>query len=137
MACFFCSDEYKNYYQFITELEECIVLLNNEQTYEGRCALVTKKHATELFELDPQVLSTYMAEVAQVARAVKAIFKADKINYYICGDIDQHLHMHIVPKHKGGSEWGQAFLMSGREVFLSEEKYSRLVEKIRAALSTT
>ena len=79
MDCFFCTDEYKDYYQFITELKESIVLLNNEQTYEGRCALVTRKHATELFELEPQALSTYMAEVAQVARAVKEVFRADKI----------------------------------------------------------
>lgn len=137
MDCFYCSDEWKDYYKEVAEFRESYVYLNNEQAYPGRCAVVTKKHYTELFQLSDEELSVYMQEVARVAKAISEAFDADKINYSICGDIDSHIHFHIVPKKKGEKDWGQQFEMAGKEgeqVFLSEEEYRSVISRIRKFL---
>jgi len=134
MSCFFCSDEWKDYYKEIIELDQSYVYLNNEQAYLGRCAVVTKKHYTELYQLSKEELSVYMQEVAMVANTVANAFSADKINYSICGDIDSHIHFHIVPKKRGGKDWGRQFEMSGKEgeqVFLTEDEYQSVIAGIR------
>jgi hypothetical protein len=39
-----------------------------------------------------------------------------------------------VPKYNGEFEWGTPFAMNPKKTFLSEEAYSAMIEKIKAAL---
>lgn len=137
MKCFFCSGEHESYYKFVANLKNSYVYLNNEQAFRGRCAVITKKHYTELFQMDRDELAGYICEVARVAKAVSIAFNADKINYCICGDIDSHIHFHIVPKHKGAKDWGVQFTMSDppeKQVLLDDQQYQEIIEKIQKYL---
>lgn len=136
-ACFFCTDEYKGYMREVAELDESFVYLGNEQEYLGRCSVVLKAHKTELFQLGEQELSRYMRDVARVAQAVNAAFVPDKINYAVYGDIDSHIHFHVVPKRKDGKMWGWPFELTagaGKEKFLTEQQYEDTIALIRKHL---
>ena len=42
--------------------------------------------------------------------------------------------MHLVPKYEGGDEWGGVFQMNPGKVYLTEEEYAEMIEKIKANL---
>lgn len=135
--CFYCSDEYKDYMKEVALLEYARVYLNNEQEYPGRCYVVLNSHKTELYELDDEELAGFMNDVARVADAVNKVFKPDKINYAVYGDIDSHVHFHVVPKRKDGKCWGWPFELTGEEgkkKYLTAAQYDETVALIRQYL---
>ena len=111
----------------LIDLPYSTVYLFKNQRYYGRCVIAFKPyHAAELFELKPDELAGYAADVAAVAKAVKAVSGASKINYAIYGDIAQHVHVHIVPKQEGGEDWGNPFQLGGDVVPLDETSWNKL-----------
>lgn len=135
--CFYCSDEYKDYFKDLCTLKYSRVYLNNEQEYLGRTTVVYKDHKCELFELTKEELNGYMNDVARVANAVKKATSADKINYAIYGDIDSHIHFHIVPKHINCRNWGWPFELTALDrpqKFLTDEQYKKTINKIKQYL---
>lgn len=136
--CFYCTEAYKGYMKEIGKLQVSTVYLNNEQEYHGRCTVVLNTHKTELFQLDDEERNQYMSDVAKVAAALKKEFAAEKINYAVYGDIDSHIHFHVVPKHKHSKNWGWSFELTagaGKEKFLTDEEYATTVERIRRHLN--
>lgn len=135
--CFYCTDEYKDYMKEVAILPHSRVYLNNEQEYPGRCYVVLDIHKTELFQLDDDKLAGYMKDVAKVAQAIQQVFSPDKINYAVYGDIDSHIHFHLVPKTRAGKMWGWPFELTGEEgkkKFLTEEQYQSIIDKLKAHL---
>jgi diadenosine tetraphosphate (Ap4A) HIT family hydrolase len=121
----------------VCKLQVSTVYLNNEQEYHGRCTVVLNNHKTELFQLDVEERNQYMSDVAKVSEALKKEFAADKINYAVYGDIDSHIHFHVVPKHKHSKNWGWSFELTageGNEKFLTNEEYAMTIERIRQHL---
>ena len=96
--------------------------------------LAHKKHVSELIDLTDEERNDYFAEIAQVSRAVHKVFNPDKVNYGAYGDTGCHLHFHIVPKYKGGEEWGGTFEMNSGKTMLSDEEYEEMAEALRKAL---
>ena len=58
----------------------------------------------------------------------------DKLNYAVYGDLSPHLHVHIVPKYKGGVSWGQPFSDSLPKVLLTDAEYDAMIADLRAKL---
>ena len=75
-----------------------------------------------------------MDDVARAANALHKAFRPDKVNYGAYGDTGCHLHMHLVPKYKGGDEWGGVFQMNPQKTYLSEEEYEEMICKIKENL---
>ena len=77
-----------------------------------------------------------------VARAIERAFNADKINIAVYGDIVTHIHMHVVPKWKNGSEWGVPFLICRAEmpgqtpVYMSDAEINKCKEILLKELNT-
>ena len=101
---------------------------------KGRVILAHKKHVSELIDLTDEERNDFFAEVAQVARAVHKVFHPDKVNYGAYGDTGCHLHFHIVPKYKGGEEWGGTFEMNSGRTILTDAEYEEMAEALRQAL---
>lgn len=55
-------------------------------------------------------------------------------NYGAYSDTGCHLHFHLVPKYRDEFEWGGVFAMNPGQVYLSEEEYAEMIEKIKANL---
>lgn len=93
-----------------------------------------KKHVSELIDLSENERNDFFADVAAAARAIHAVFRPDKLNYGAYGDTGAHLHFHLVPKYKGGEEWGGTFQMNSGKTILSDSEYEVMAQKIREQL---
>jgi len=106
-----------------------------EQSHYGRVIVAYRGHVSEIVDLNPEQLQGFMADVARAARLLHKMFQPQKVNYGAYGDLNPHLHFHLVPKYEGQFEWGGIFAMNPRAVTLSEEEYQALADRFRAELA--
>ncbi|MEO7977705.1 HIT family protein [Flavobacterium sp.] len=118
----------------IGDLKVSQLFLFKEQSYAGRCNVVYKDHAVELYELSEEQRNLFMEDVATVAQAITKAFNPDKINYGAFSDTLSHLHVHIVPKYQDGYGFGSVFEMNPQKTYLSDKDYDVVIGKIKANL---
>lgn len=108
--------------------------LFKEQTYRGRCLVAYNDHVNDLNELSDEERNAFMADVAQVTRAMQKAFNPEKINYGAYSDKLSHLHFHLAPKYVDGPDYGGTFQMNPGKVYLTDAEYQEMIEKIKAVL---
>lgn len=119
----------------VAELEHSFVVLNRDQYFPGYTLLFTKQHVTELFHLDRAVRSGLMEEVSGVAEALFTLFRPEKINYELLGNMVPHIHWHLVPRHAAGPLWPRPIWAEAHaELLLSSEEYRERIGLIRQVL---
>jgi len=119
----------------VAELEHSFVVLNRDQFFPGYTLLFTKQHATELFHLDHAVRAGLMEEVSTVAKALHALFRPDKLNYELLGNMVPHIHWHLVPRFATDPLWPRPiWAESHEELTLPAEAYRQRIQLIRQAL---
>lgn len=118
----------------ICDLGVSQLILFKEQSKPGRCIVAYKDHVSEIVDISDAERDAFFADVCHAAKAIHAAFHPDKLNYGAYGDTGCHLHMHLVPKYKGGDEWGGVFQMNPGKVFLTDAEYAEMIEKIKANL---
>jgi diadenosine tetraphosphate (Ap4A) HIT family hydrolase len=119
----------------VVELEHSFVVLNRDQYFPGYTLLFTKRHATELFHLDRTVRGRLMEEVSCVAEALFKLFKPDKINYELLGNMVPHIHWHLVPRHSAEPLWPRPIWSEPhKDLLLSPHEYQERIELIRKTL---
>lgn len=119
---------------FICDLEVSSLILFKEQSKPGRVIVAYKDHVSEIVDISEEERNLFMADVTRAAKALHAAFQPNKVNYGAYGDTGCHLHMHLVPKYEGGDEWGGIFQMNPGKVYLTDEEYAEMIEKIKANL---
>lgn len=129
--CFYCENGEKLHSLMIPicELKYSNVYLNRDQKHRGRCIVEFKDHKTEYFQLTEEENAGYFSELAKVAKAIWDEFHPDKINYATFGDGVPHVH--VVPKYKGGLNWGEPFDDTLPKKLLSDEEYEEMVHALR------
>lgn len=110
------------------------VFIFKEQTYHGRCLVSYDEHVDDLNLLTDEQRNAFMADVARTTRAMQKIFNPDKINYGAYSDTLSHLHFHLIPKYKGGPDFGGVFQMNPKQVYLTDAEYQEMAEKLKAEL---
>ena len=119
----------------IAELAASTVYLFKEQSHRGRVIVASKRHVSELIDLDRRERQAFMDDVANVASALHKLFNPQKVNYGAYGDTCGHLHFHLVPKYSADAfEWGTPFAMDPQRTYLSDAEYADLVATIKAEL---
>ena len=119
---------------FITELDVSSLILFKEQSKPGRVIVAYRDHVSELVDISDDERNRYFADVAKAARALHKAFNPKKVNYGAYGDTGCHLHFHLVPKYEGGDEFGGVFQMNPGKVYLTDDEYVEMIEKIKANL---
>ena len=118
----------------ICDLDVSQLILFKEQSHPGRVIVAYKDHVSEIVNISDEERNLFFADVNRAAKALHAAFKPNKVNYGAYGDTGCHLHFHLVPKYEGGDEWGGVFQMNPGKVYLSDEEYAEMIEKIKANL---
>ena len=80
--CLYCqnNETLHNLMIEICHLRVSRLFLFKEQTYRGRCLVAYDKHVNDLNELSDDERNAFMADVAQVTRAMQQAFSPEKIN---------------------------------------------------------
>lgn len=119
----------------IVAFEHSYLTLNRDQFFPGYCLLFAKQHATELFHLDLDVRQGMLEEVTRTAAALARLFKPDKINYELLGNMVPHIHWHLVPRNSSDPLWPRPIWSEPHvEKLLEPDEYLRRCEQIRQTL---
>ncbi|MCF0208524.1 MAG: HIT family protein [Bacteroidaceae bacterium] len=134
--CLYCqnNETLHNLMIEFAELRVSRVFLFKEQSYRGRCLVAYKDHVNDLNELSDNDRNDFMADVAQVTRAMQKAFNPVKINYGAYSDKLSHLHFHLAPKYEGGLDFGSTFQMNPQQTYLSDAEYQELIDAIKKEL---
>ena len=116
---------------YICDLSVSMLVLFKEQSHPGRCIVAYKEHVSEMTDISDEGRNAFFADVNRAAKAIRAAFHPDKINYGAYADTGHHLHMHLVPKYKDQFEWNGVFQMNPQKTFLQEEAYAAMIQKIK------
>ena len=122
---------------FILELQTGYVVLADNQDYSGYTIFICKIHAHELHELSDNFRTDFLREMSLVSEAVFKCFQPKKLNYELLGNLDPHLHWHIIPrretdKNPQKSIWSTS--VSTNNHILTPEQRKISVEKMRVEL---
>ena len=134
--CLYCTNNQtlKDLMIEFAQLRVSRAFLFKEQTYHGRCLVAYNGHVNDLNELSDERRNAFMSDVARVTRAMQKVFNPEKINYGAYSDKLSHLHFHLAPKYVDGPDYGGTFQMNPGKVYLSDEEYAGMVEKLKAEL---
>ena len=134
--CLYCpnNETLHNLMIEIGHLRVSRAFLFKEQTYRGRCLVAYDEHVNDLNELSVEERNLFMADVAQVTRAMQKLFNPEKINYGAYADKLSHLHFHLAPKYVDGLDYGGTFQMNPGKVYLTDAEYTEMVEALRKEL---
>jgi len=97
-ACRACRGEWPGVDAFIADCGPTTAYLHEDQFFPGWTVLVLKRHVTELYDLERDERGALMDAVSEVARAVAAIYDAEKMNYALLGNQMPHIHWHLIPR---------------------------------------
>ena len=134
--CLYCQNN-ETLHNLMIEIKKLRVsraFLFKEQTYHGRCLVAYNGHVNDLNELSDDERNAFMSDVADVTRAMQKAFNPEKINYGAYSDKLSHLHFHLAPKYVDGPDYGGIFQMNPGKVYLSDEEYQTMIEKIKQYL---
>jgi len=119
---------------YICDLRVSSLILFKEQSKPGRVIVAYKDHVSEIVNISEEERNLFFADVTQAANALHKAFHPKKVNYGAYGDTGCHLHFHLVPKYEGGDEFGGTFQMNPGKVYLTDDEYAKMIEKIKANL---
>lgn len=84
---------------FVAEMQTGYVIVSKFQLNRGYTLFISKKHVTELHELDHVERQLFLYEMSLVAKAAWNAFMPLKLNYEMMGNSIGHAHWHIIPRH--------------------------------------
>lgn len=121
----------------ITEFANSYLILNRDQFFPGYCLLFAKTHVSELFHLDRQIRQGMLEEISRTADLLSRLFRADKINYELLGNMVPHIHWHLVPRFITDPLWPRPiWAEQHQETQLTPEGYRERCRLIRQGLET-
>lgn len=134
--CLYCqnNETLKSLMIEVAKLSVSRVFIFKEQTYRGRCLVAYNGHVDDLNLMSDDERNAFMADVANVARAMQKIFNPAKINYGAYSDTLEHLHFHLIPKYEDGPDFGGVFRMNPKQVYLTDEEYAQMAEALKKEL---
>lgn len=134
--CFYCTKDKRlsELMQPVCRLQWSDVYFLRDQRYRGRCVVACKRHVNELYEMEEAERRGFWEEVSAAALAVSRIYHPDKLNYAVYGDLVSHYHVHLVPKYKGGAEWGIPFTDAAEKKYLPQENMDFEIQQLKEEL---
>src|SRR5436190_13487786 len=86
--------------EVVWQFPHSVAFLGPWQFYRGYCVLVSRRHATELSQLNDAERRGYLDEMCLLAAAIEAVAQPHKLNYELVGNQVPHLHWHLFPRSK-------------------------------------
>jgi len=119
----------------VRDLPASIAILAPDQYYRGYTLVVSKTHATELYDLPGHESAQYFSDMLRVARAIAAAFRPRKMNYEVLGNTVAHLHWHLFPRYESDPNPKRPTWETNHTPRLPEpEEYAETVAAIRRHL---
>jgi len=133
--CWICQNLHTPPNLVYYETRTSIAKLNPDQLFQGYTFLALKWHEEELHRLTDKDRKLFLDDMTLVGRALAKALSPDKMNYEFLGNIQRHLHCHIIPRYTSDPMWGRPIWAgSKRRKRLTTDEYEDLVNKIKQQL---
>jgi histidine triad (HIT) family protein len=103
---------------------------------EGHCTVIAKRHITSISEMTEDEWRDVTALIAEVSKALETKYQCDKTYLLSIGDKVNHLHFHLIPKHKDLCSMGvycfHALFEAEGERYPCEAEQKILADEIRS-----
>ncbi len=87
------------------EFSLCQLLLSKDANYPWFILVPKRAGVSELFELDAAEQQQLWQETTLLAEALKASYRADKMNVATLGNVVSQLHMHVIVRQRDDAAW--------------------------------
>ncbi|MEF0942759.1 HIT family protein [Rhizobium sp. BR 362] len=113
----------------------CDVRLMKDRRWPWLLLVPHRPGISEIFELTPldQVLLTF--ETNKVGAALKTVTGATKINIGALGNIVRQLHVHVIARFEGDTNWPGPIWGYGKAEPYADEDMNSFIAKLRETLS--
>jgi len=89
----------------VTDLPLCEVRLMDDANHPWLVLVPKVQDAVELIDLTPSQRTLLNAEIAIASRALKTLFKPDKLNIAALGNLVPQLHVHVIARFHDDIAW--------------------------------
>jgi len=87
----------------IAELSCSTLGLYDDARFPGRCLLVLHEHVEDLTTLPTAIAHHFLDDLRAAERAIRVVTGAGRMNWAVLGNVEPHLHAHLVPRTTGGA----------------------------------
>jgi ATP adenylyltransferase len=136
LSCVFCTAPEARDKLILTSGRLCFAIMNRFPYTTGHCMVAPYRHIGDLTELSTEELSEIMTMTQSILAAIKPALKPEGFNVgFNLGDvagagIADHLHIHIVPRWKGDTN----FMPVLGDVHIISEHIENTRDKIKGNL---
>lgn len=102
--CMFC--DFRDECQILKDYDYWTLIIAEGQLPLGWCIAFLKRHIESFEELTDKELLELKQVVAELKSALDKTFKPDWFNVMQLGNMEHHLHLHLVPRYKKPREFG-------------------------------
>lgn len=88
------------YGPLIWEREHSIAVVGDHQFFKGYGMVISKHHIREMHAMPAEVSAALFQDVLELGCAIEKAYKPWKINYASLGNVDEHLHWHVMPRYE-------------------------------------
>jgi histidine triad (HIT) family protein len=94
----------------VYEDEQVLAFLDITPVNHGHTLVIPKKHFTNVFDADPEILAQMIKVGQKIAQALKASGLAEGVNILLnngaaAGQEVFHSHLHVIPRHTGDNAY--------------------------------
>ncbi len=101
---------------FVAKNDQFFAILDINPLREGHVLVIPNQEIDYLFDIDEELLASYMAFTKRVAKAIEKVVPCKRIGIAVIGLEVPHAHIHLVPiNHVGDIDFTQPKLAPSQE----------------------
>ena len=118
--CNFCEIVQGREDYVIWEDEHFMLILDTMPAKRGSSMVIPKKHVDYIFDLDDSLYTKLFSTVKQLSVYLKKVTHAKRIGIVVFGFEVPHVHIHLIPLHKGNELFNQSLFKKASDEELKE-----------------
>ncbi|HQX92770.1 MAG TPA: HIT domain-containing protein [Thermomonas sp.] len=120
----------------VIELALCEVRLMDDANHPWLILIPKVADTVEIIDLSPAQRTQLTVEIDTAARALKALFKPDKLNVAALGNLVPQLHVHVIARYQNDIAWPRPVWGAANACPYAPEQLVERVRQLRAQLAS-
>ena len=120
----------------VIELPLCEVRLMDDANHPWLVLVPRVADMVEIIDLTPAQRVQLTAEIDAACRALKTLFKPDKLNVAALGNMVPQLHVHVIARYRSDIAWPRPVWGAGNARSYAPEELIERINALRKALGS-